>query len=375
MHLGFDAKRLFNNFTGLGNYSRTLLRNLAEYSPDSAFFLFSPKAEQHEETTFFFHNPTFQIISPSGIRKAGWRSKGMIRDLKKQSIDLYHGLSHELPRGIEKSGISTVVTIHDLIYRHYPKQYKRFDNFIYDQKFSHACQKADMVVAISESTKRDIQHFFGTAEEKIKVIYQSCDERFLLDRPPSIRQEVLDKYELPANFSLYVGSLIPRKNLMGIVEAIAQLPDDLKHPLVIIGGGGAAYKKAVCAKAQQLGVADLLYFKSVSFADLPVLYQSAQVFLYPSRYEGFGIPVIEALNSGTPVITSNKSSLPEAAGPDSLLVDPDRTDAIAKAWIAALTDNELRKNMISKGRKYAERFRAEQVTPAMLALYKSILER
>lgn len=374
MHFGFDAKRVFNNFTGLGNYGRTLLKNLADLGPEHAYYLFSPTAKKRSESAYFFNDPAFQIVTPSRLRQPLWRSRNMIRDLLHHRIDLYHGLSHELPYGIAKTGIPSVVTIHDLIYRHYPGQYGRLDNLIYEQKFSYACRHASSIVAISQSTKRDIEHFFGIAPEKIKVIYQSCDERFLLQRSSGAKRKATVKYDLPAAFSLYVGSLIERKNLLGIVEALALLPADLKHPLVIIGGGGKAYRKRVIERAETLGVQNLLVFRQVDFADLPTVYQLATAFLHPSYYEGFGIPVIEALNSGVPVVTSNRSSLPEAAGEQSLMVAPDDYSAIANAWQKSLTDTSLRTAMIQAGHQHAAKFRSEVVTPQMMALYLELAD-
>ncbi len=372
MHLGFDAKRLFNNFTGLGNYSRTLLRDLADAAPDTSYYLFTPRVIPSKETQFFLTNPSYQLVQPSNRSALFWRSLRIKQDLQHHKIDLYHGLSHELPWGIAQTGIPSVVTIHDLIFEHYPAQYAWLDRQIYGFKFRTACRAANKVVAISESTKQDIRHFFGTPEGKIQVIYQSCDERFLLKRSSSVLKEVRSKYGLPADFSLYVGSLIPRKNLVGIIEALALLPPSLRSPLVIVGTGSAAYKKTVEQRAATLGVLPLLHFKNIEFADLPAVYQSAQVFLYPSFYEGFGIPVIEALNSGVPVITSKRSSLPEAAGPDSYLVDPSQYSEIAKAWQSILEDTQVANQMRQAGRRYAERFRSDKIIPQWLALYEQL---
>lgn len=370
MHIGFDAKRLFNNFTGLGNYSRTLLRNLAEYGPEHAYYLYTPRLQRNEETQFFLSNPSFQVETG---RMPGWywRSRGIIQDLRKQAIDLYHGLSHEIPYGIQAAGIRSVVTIHDLIFRHYPAQFSLLDRWVYDRKFRYACEHADCVVAISESTKKDIIEIYGTPADRIEVIYQSCDERFLQRRSRQGIQDAQHRYGLPEDYLLYVGSLIERKNLLGIVRAIAHLPPAYRLPLAIVGRGGA-YRRTAEQEATRLGIHHLLYFIQPSFDDLPPLYQGARAFIYPSFYEGFGIPVIEALNSGVPVVTSNRGSLPEAAGPDSLLVDPADPEAIATAIQTAAYDTARRRRMIEAGLAYAERFRSEHVTSRMLALYQRL---
>lgn len=373
MRLAFDAKRVYHNFTGLGNYSRTLLRDLSNRLPESAFYLFTPSVRMRDETKYFLNSPSYSTITPPPWRKPLWRSRGMMLDLKRIKPDLYHGLSHELPRGLGRSGIPAVVTIHDLIFRHYPHQYKDWDRRIYDRKFRHACKTASRVVAISEATKADIVEFYQTDPERIQVIYQACDERFLIDHDAASLEYVRQQLDLPQQFCLYVGSLIERKNLLGLVEALAILPADLRTPLVVVGRG-EAYKQRVLTRARALGVADLLYFRQPANEDLPSLYQLAHCFLYPSLAEGFGIPVIEALNSGTPVITSDRSSLPEAAGPDSLLVDPTDPAAIVDAWQRLLEDSDLHLRTSAAGRRYAERFRADVVTPQMIELYEKLVE-
>ncbi|MEM6379245.1 MAG: glycosyltransferase, partial [Bacteroidota bacterium] len=170
--IGFDAKRLFNNTTGLGNYSRTLVNNLAYYYPDNAYFLYSPKVQRNDDTHEFLNSPSYSVYVPKGLSKPGWRFFRVRQQLKKHKLDLYHGLSNEIPLGMDHFPIKKIVSVHDLIYRHFPKQYGTYDRQVYDFKTKYACEHSDQVIAISESTKQDIIKFYHVPEEKVKVVYQ-----------------------------------------------------------------------------------------------------------------------------------------------------------------------------------------------------------
>lgn len=373
LRFGYDAKRLFNNFTGLGNYSRTLLKNLSYYYPDHAYFLFSPKIERKADTKFFTSSASFSPQAPLRYARPLWRTYTIRYALKRHKIQLYHGLSNELPIGIHSTKIKSVVTIHDLVFKQRPEYYPWLDRKIYDFKFRYACEHADSIVAISESTKTDIVNFYGIAPKKIKVIYQSCDERFLQEKSPKLIEQILAKYNLPAEFMLYVGTISERKNLMGIVQAMAQLPPSMRIPLVVIGQG-KEYKNQVLEFLNKENLQDRVIFTQVSNDDLPAIFQKARIFLYPSRVEGFGIPVIEALFSRTPVISSNVSSLPEAAGPASWLVDPEDPSQITAGIERILGDDAFRQNMVKVGLEYAQNFRGEVVTEEMMDLYTDLLD-
>lgn len=374
LRIGYDAKRLFNNFTGLGNYSRTLLRNLANYYPENAYFLYTPKVKKNEETHFFLNSALFSVEIPENTISAYWRTWGIKSSLKKHKIQLFHGLSHEIPRGVQQMGIKSIVTIHDLIFKKYPDQYKWIDRQIYDSKFRYACEHADKIVAISESTKQDIIDYYQTPPEKIEVVYQSCHERFMQEKDAKVIESVLKKYELPSTFLLYVGSLIERKNLLGILQAMTQVPRNFQIPLVVVGQGGQ-YKSKVLQFIQKHSLEKLCYFIQPDFEDLPALYQRASIFIYPSFYEGFGIPILEALFSRTPVITSTISSLPEAAGPDACLIDPAQPEQIAEGITSILDDEQKQKEMIEKGFQYARKFQGETLTKQMMDLYLQVVER
>ncbi|MCB0653044.1 MAG: glycosyltransferase family 4 protein [Saprospiraceae bacterium] len=371
LNIGFDAKRLFNNFTGLGNYSRTLLLDLSANFPEEVYFLYTPKVKSLPATNFFLNSPGFQVHRPKRAQKVFWRSLGIKKMLKKHEIDVFHGLSHEIPLGIQHTGIKSVVTIHDLIFKHYPKQYKPIDNLIYDAKFKYACRHADKIVAISESTRKDIIDFYHIDPEKIEVIYQSCNDQFKQKWTVGKINAVLEKYNLPQDFILYVGSVIERKNLLNIVKAIKILPKNVTPHLVVVGEG-SAYKNKVHEFLAEHGMEEQVSFIAPVFEDIPALYQQAKVFVYPSVYEGFGIPVIEALYSHTPVVTSNVSSLPEAGGPDTLQVDPASIEALAEAIEKALTDEQLRQHMITKGYEYVKKFDGDEAAIQMMEMYRKL---
>ncbi len=370
--IGYDAKRLFNNFTGLGNYSRTLLRNMATFYPDNEYFLYTPRIFKNPETAFFLNSPLFSVHKPQRGLGAWWRSFSVVKDLKRHKIQLFHGLSHEIPANVRQTGIPTVVTMHDLAFKRYPSFYPFIDRQIYDIKFRHACRQADRIVAISESTKKDIIEFYGIPEEKIAVIYQSCHERFQQEKSQKTIDYVLKKYQLPRDYFLFVGSLSERKNPLAVLQAITQLPRNLQLPLVIIGEG-QSYKNRVLDYMRKHGMERKVFFIKPEYEDMPAIYQQADIFLYPSFYEGFGIPILEALFSETPVITTNVSSLPEAAGPDSWLVQPGKPEQIAEGMQKILTDEAFRRNMIEKGYQYAQRFQGDVLTDQMMELYEDVL--
>jgi glycosyltransferase involved in cell wall biosynthesis len=372
LRLGFDAKRLFNNFTGLGNYSRTLLSNLSTYYPDQAYFLYTPKVKNNEETHFFLNSALFNVQMPKRGGGPLWRSSLVKRDLKKHKIQLFHGLSNEIPLGLNATNIKSVVSIHDLIFKRYPDHYPFIDRSIYDLKCKYACKNADHVIAISESTKQDIIDYYKVPEEKISVIYQSCHERYMLEKTRRTLELVRQRYQLPDSFMLTVGSVTERKNLMGIVEALRQIPEGQRIPLVVVGKGGA-YKQKVIQFIQSNRLGKWVQFVDVDFDDLPGLYQTASLFLYPSFYEGFGIPVLESLFSGTPVITSNVSSLPEAGGEGACLVDPANAEEISHAMLRILEDSDYRKRLITKGYDHAEKFKGEPLTHQLMDVYEQLV--
>ncbi|NMM50561.1 glycosyltransferase family 4 protein [Marinigracilibium pacificum] len=372
--IGYDAKRAFNNFTGLGNYSRTLIKSIADNYPDNKLFLFTPKVKDKPVVDHFKSSDQYQIIQPDKSMKAYWRTYGITKILKEKDLDIYHGLSNELPSNIQSARIKSIVTIHDLIFKIHPEHFPFIDRKIYEYKCQSACIKSDRIVAISKSAKQDIMKYYSTPEEKIDVIYQACGEQFKKELPSSELEMVKNKYKLPSEFLLFVGTINDRKNLKGLIKAIEALPEESKIPVVIVGSG-KRYKKESIEMIRAKGLQKYFYFlRNVNDNDLAALYQLSNAFIYPSLYEGFGIPVIEALNSRTPVLASNTSSIPEAGGNAAEYFDPYSPEEIANAITKVLDSEDLQKEMISKGIEHAQIFSAEIAAQKIMNCYNSLMK-
>lgn len=376
MKIGFDSKRLFCNFTGLGNYSRTLLKNLAEFYPENDYHLYTTRISKTLETEPFLDGSIYKKHLPSTFFRSFWRTSSIKGQLKKDNLQLYHGLSGEIPVNINKTGIKSVVTVHDLIFKYYPETYTATDRKIYDLKFRYACIHADTVIAISENTKKDISEYYKINPEKIKVIYQACNPDYYKINNQLDPEVILKWYNIPADYLLSVGRIEPRKNLKRIVESMGHLPKDLRIPLVVIGKGGK-YRSEVGQMVRKAGLEQLvIWIDSLSDnGHLQTIYQNSRALIYPSLYEGFGLPVAEALLSRTPVIASNRLSLKEAGGPDSLYVDPESPEQIAGAIEKVLTDSGIRQGMIDKGLAYArQHFAPAIVTKQVMDCYRKTLQ-
>ena len=373
MNIGFDAKRIVQNHTGLGNYGRYMIEILSRYYPDNHYFLFAPKQKRNERLTSLHSQKSVSFIYPSGLDRiipTIWRTTSVRKDLLNREIAVFHGLSNELPVGIRHSKVKSVVSIHDLIFLRYPEFYNPVDRWIYRWKYQRACRIADKIIAISESTKRDIMTFFSVPEEKINVVYQGCHPQFRQKVSEEMKLAIQEKYRLPQRFLLYVGSIEKRKNLLLAVKALNKLPNDI-HLVAI--GKATPYQKKVEAYARQSGVESRLHIRNYfQFSDLPAVYQSAVIFLYPSFFEGFGIPIIEALSCGVPVIASTGSCLEEAGGPDSIYVNPDDNQELATKILEVMNNSSLAKRMIEAGGKYVKRFDDELIASDIIRIYQTL---
>lgn len=388
MNIGFDAKRAAQNRTGLGNYSRFVIRILSEKFAGNQYHLYTPKPHR---MPYLQEIPTlkhlFLHFPPQGIWsriRSLWRVWGITKDIQKDGIQIFHGLSNELPLNIGTpeqrkmkaggKGCKYIVTIHDLIFIHTPQYYHWIDRQIYNFKFRRACRCADRVIAVSEYTKQEIMHYYHTPESKIDVVYQGCDPVFSQEIEEGKLQEVKARYQLPDKFVLYVGSIEERKNLMLVAKAMAELNRRAAIHVVAVGRH-TAYVDQIQDFLKAQGIDHLFHFyHQVPYADLPSFYKWASTFAYPSRIEGFGIPLLEAISSGVPAIGCTGSCLEEAGGPNSIYVNPDDAKGMADAILRTCTDEPLRQHMINEGKKYALNFSDEKLSHDLMKVYESLSE-
>lgn len=376
MNIAFDAKRVTHNKTGLGNYSRFVVNGLAEAYPEHRFRLYT--TGQGKETlrnrveslaNISFHYPTgrWEKLLPSL-----WRTSGIVSTLQRDQVDLYHGLSNEIPFGLAKKGIPSVVTIHDLIFLRYPELYKPIDRAIYTYKFRRACLEADTIVAISQQTRQDIQSFFGIPESKIEVVYQGCDPVFAEEIPMATQASIRERYGIQGPYILYVGSIEDRKNLLLLVKALKGLKENIS---VIAIGKQTPYQATVEAYIREQNLGDRIkILNNIPFAELPAFYHMATLFVYPSFFEGFGIPILEAQLAGVPVIGAIGSCLEEAGGPGALYTDPRNEHELRGLIESVLHEPTLAKAMREAGKNQAQNFNPRKLAGDMMGVYQRIIE-
>ena len=368
LKIGFDAKRAFLNPAGLGNYSRTTIRSLAHFYPQNDYLLFSPESSRR-----LFHLPEHTaLVRPRGLwwraLKPLWRSYRVTRVAQKAQLDVYHGLSHELPLGIQRTNIKSVVTVHDLIFMRHPEFYKTADRKIYRRKLEYTCRIADKVVAISQQTKKDLVDILGLNPGKIEVIYQAISPIFFEATQADKLALSRSKFKLPARFMLSVGTIEARKNLGSVLKAMELADDGL--PLVVVGQP-TSYLRTLRPQIKKLGHR-IIFLKRVTDQELSHLYQLAELMIYPSVFEGFGLPVAEAQACGCPVLCSNAGSLTEAGGDGAHYVEPQNPGQINEGIRQILQNKDYRDELTRRGQQNAQRFTPQTYAQQLMELYKQL---
>lgn len=370
MIVGFDSKRIFHNNTGLGNYGRDLIRILCQYTEINGVILYNTKPSKKYRV---YKSPLISVVYPNSWfwkrLSSIWRVSALKNKISKDNPDIYHGITGEIPFGLHKKNIKSIVTIHDLIFITHPQYYSSINRFIYTLKFKYAVKNATKVIAISQQTKNDILKYSKINPDKITVVYQGCNSAYKNKYDDIEKEQVKLKYKLPNEFVLNVGTIQERKNALLIVKAIRGTN---KH-LVLIGNEEEHAKKIRAYIAEHNLIDQVHFLKNVELKELAIIYQLATIFCYPSLCEGFGIPIIEALYSKTPVITTMGNCFPEAGGPDSLYIKPNDDNDLKKKINSLFLNYEKRKRIAEKGFIYAQRFNDDVTANSIFNVYKSIL--
>ncbi len=357
LRLGFDAKRAFHNRTGLGNYARTFLRNLVDFYPENEYHLFTPGLKPHANQLLsdnpFFSKP-FHCHQDKSFLASWNRSFRMQGPLLANKIQLYHGLSNEVPMDLERlrGSVRSVVTVHDLIFLDLPSTYPLIDHWVYRFKTRRSLALADRIVAISESTRRQLLRYFPEHAHKIQVILQPCSPSYYKDLPTASSHPLAER-----PYWLSVGTVEKRKNLESVLHALHLAQPDKRLPLVVFGNTEQPYGKHCIQLAAILGLevywnppkSPTTAIHSSEKVDLIDWYRHAQGLLYPSHMEGFGLPVAEAMLSRCPVITTRSSSMAEICGPNGLLVDSTLPGELHAAMTSLHNDPALSATLRQEG--------------------------
>jgi len=375
MIVGYDAKRLAANRVGLGNYGRTLIRQLARLAPENQYHLYSPVPfdpglfNVTGLPSVRLHAPA---TKPNALRQHHLRYRHVAKQAAEDRLDLFHGLSHSLPA---RMPCPTIVTVHDLIVLRHPEFYPTIDRWSYTRAVRQGVERADLILSVSEATKADLCDLLGVAPERVVVTWQACDERFRPLIPAADLDRVRSRYALPRRFVLSVGTIEKRKNAVALVRAMEQVAGELKDVGLVFAGRGMRYLETVRAAVAQSKLAHRTQFLGfVDADDLPALYHLATLFAYLPVIEGFGIPVLEAMQCGTPSITSNRSSLKEIGGEGaSVLVDPESIESIAEGLVRGLDERDGYQRLRAALPGRVRQFAPEVVCQRVLQAYRRVI--
>lgn len=291
---------------------------------------------------------------------------------KLDEMDIFFGTNY---RGMFRESVKTIITIHDMVYKYFPETIGGENLKYFTKQLPKIAKKADMLIADSESTKRDIIKYLDVSEEKIRVIYLGVDSMFKPLTDMGTLTSVRKCYNLPEKFILFLGTIEPRKNIQGLISAYIKLCDEknFSHDLVLAGDISRGKNCLKNLKKDSRLIEKIHFIGYVDERNLPGLFNLADIFVYPSFYEGFGLPVLEAMACGVPVVTSNTSSLPEVAGNAAVLIDPHSIDDLAEGIRCVLSDNELRQSLIKRGLERAKLFTWEKCARDTMQVFKELL--
>lgn len=355
---------------GINWYIYHLLKNLEPISDfEYTIFLSDLHAREHLGNLSLVRS---RLPTDNPIVRIFWEQFIQPRALRASRSDLLHALAFAGPKQIS---IPWIVTIYDLSFMKFPYSFNPLNRIYLNYAVRDSVSRANRIIAISESTKRDLMAHFGVSADKVRVIYCGVDSPLKPDSDSTGVAQLRARYSLPEKFILYLGTIEPRKNIVRLLRAFAHAKRDarLPHRLVLVGARGWKYEKVDRVVEEESIENDVIFTGYAPQEELAPWYRAADLFVYPSLYEGFGLPPLDAMAYGTPVVTSNAASLPEVVGDAALTVTPEDERALADAIVRALTDHQLREAMIARGITQASKFSWERAARETTALYAEVL--
>jgi glycosyltransferase involved in cell wall biosynthesis len=371
VRIAIDARKLRDY--GIGTYVRNLLRQLARQDSATEYVLLCHESDCAVVTDLA---PNFRAIAENAGAYSIKEQFAIPGDLRRAAVDLFHAPHYVLP---PLTPCRSVVTIHDCIHLRFPQYLPSRLGYAYARaSMWTATHRAARVLTVSEASKRDILRYFSVPESRIDVIYNAIDDRFWQEPTPEQMERVRQRYQLTAPFVLYAGNIKPYKNLERLIESFHLMrqshPELCDVQLLIIGDEISKYATLRRAVHKNKLHKHVRFFGFVSDETLAALYRLADVFVFPSLYEGFGLPPLEAMASGTPVIASNVSSLPEVLGTAALMIDPYEPAEIAEAMRRVLVDPALRADLRGRGLARAREFSWERSIRRVREIYAEVMQ-
>ncbi len=356
MRIGIDVTALQTQLFGAGNYIVNLTQTLIRLDPANDYVIFS-KSKQIELFAGRGHAQVVRVDLPTRYHRIAWEQTGFAWLIRRYRLDVVHSPHYTMPMF---ASCAKVVTFHDMTFFLHPEAHLFYKLIFFRGMIPISARYADALIAISQNTHKDITRLLHINAERLFTIPYGEEQ-----------QAALRKYDLPAQFILYVGNLEPRKNLPRLLRAFAKLVQrGFPHALVLAGARGWMDEE-VFATLRELNLGHRVFLPGyIPQAELPALYSAASLFVYASRYEGFGLPVLEAMACGAPVITSNVASMPEIAGDAGVLIQPDNEAELSEAMARVLSDNDLRTFLVHRGLERSKIFSWERAAQETLAVYE-----
>lgn len=371
IRIGIDATPLPPQPVGAGNYIIQLIRALATSKAEFEFVIYAQESGRELIAAPLSPNLEWVIVpdqSP-GIRLI-WEQAFLPKVVKKSGVQILHSLHYTRPMNLS---CASVVTFHDMTFFLFPQLHTYFKRIFFPLAIRQSARKADALIAVSESTRQDSIRLLRISPNKIHTVRSGINEEYHLITEPSLLEACRQKYNLPEKFILFVGMVEPRKNLPLLLNVYAKLALQVDCPPLVVVGRFGWMVEDIFQQVRKLNLQNKIHFTGyIPGQDLPIVYNLAQIFVYPSIYEGFGFPPLEAMACGTPVITSAVSAMLEHVGDAGMLVPPQDEEALLQAMLSVLTDRVLHQQLSIKGQAQAKQFTWQRTAQETLNLYRQI---